>query len=152
MMLNKSLMILLILINIVLELFLLIYAFIYITNFLSVMAFRKTYRSSYFASVVSDGFGESKFVTSSNVDGVDVQSRVFETPDDISSHSLPLVDLSSIIASGQVIKGNVSFAPSDPALIESRVNNSLAHYIDSHVSNNSAVSSSSASDSDSTNS
>ena len=145
-------MILLILINIVLELFLLIYAFIYITNFLSVMAFRKTYRSSYFASVVSDGFGESKFVTSSNVDGVDVQSRVFETPDVISSHSLPLVDLSSIIASGQVIKGNVSFAPSDPALIESRVNNSLAHYIDSHVSNNSAVSSSSASDSDSTNS
>lgn len=116
------------------------------------MAFRKTYRSSYFASVVSDGFGESKFVTFSNVDGVDVQSRVFETPDVISSHSLPLVDLSSIIASGQVIKGNVSFAPSDPALIESRVNNSLAHYIDSHVSNNSAVSSSSASDSDSTNS
>lgn len=116
------------------------------------MGFRKTYRSSYFAPVVSDGFGESKFVTSSNEDGVDVQSRVFETPDVISSYSLPLVDLSSIIASGQVIKGNVSFAPSDPALIESRVNNSLAHYIDSHVSNNTDVPSSSASDPDSTNS
>ena len=116
------------------------------------MGFRKTYRSSYFAPVVSDGFGESKFVTSSNEDGVDVQSRVFETPDVISSYSLPLVDLSSIIASGQVIKGNVSFAPSDPALIESRVNNSLAHYIDSHVSNNTDDSPSSASDPDSTNS
>lgn len=116
------------------------------------MAFRKTYRSSYFAPVVSDGFGESKFVTSSNSDGVDVQSRVFEAPDDISSHSLPLVDLSSIIASGQVIKGNVSFAPSDPALIESRVNNSLAHYIESHVSDNSAAASSSSSDSVSSNS
>lgn len=116
------------------------------------MGFRKTYRSSYFAPVVSDGFGESKFVTSSNEDGVDVQSRVFETPDVISSYSLPLVDLSSIIASGQVIKGNVSFAPSDPALIESRVNNSLAHYIDSHVSNNTVDSPSPASDSDSTNS
>lgn len=116
------------------------------------MGFRKTYRSSYFAPVVSDGFGESKYITSSNEDGVDVQSRVFETPDVISSYSLPLVDLSSIIASGQVIKGNVSFAPSDPALIESRVNNSLVHYIDSHVSNNSAASSSPASDSASTNS
>ena len=51
------------------------------------MGFRKTYRSSYFAPVVSDGFGESKFVTSSNEDGVDVQSRVFETPDVISSYS-----------------------------------------------------------------
>lgn len=116
------------------------------------MGFRKTYRSSYFSPVVSYGFGESKFVTSSNEDGVDVQSRVFETSDVISSYSLPLVDLSSIISSGQVIKGNVSFAPSDPALIESRVNNSLAHYIDSHVSNNTDVPSSSASDPDSTNS
>ena len=116
------------------------------------MAFRKTYRSSYFAPVVSDGFGESKFVTSSNEDGVDVQSRVFETPDEISSQSLPLVDLSSIIASGQAIKGTVSFAPSDPAIIESRVNNSIAHYIDSHVSDNSAAASASTVDSDSVNS
>lgn len=115
------------------------------------MAFRKTYRSSYFAPVVSDGFGESKFVNSSNDDGVAVQSRVFETPDDISSHSLPLVDLFSIISSGQAIKGNVSFAPSDPALIESRVNNSLVHYIESHSSDNSASDTSSAS-SDSSNS
>lgn len=116
------------------------------------MAFRKTYRSSYFAPVVSDGFGESKFVTSSNDDGVSVQSRVFETPDDISSHSLPLVDLSSIISSGQAIKGNVSFAPSDPALIESRVNNSIVDYIDSHVSKNSAASSASSDSSDSSDS
>lgn len=116
------------------------------------MGFRKTYRSSYFAPVVSDGFGESKFVTSSNEDGVDVQSRVFETSDVISSYSLPLVDLSSIIASGRPIKGTVSFAPSDPALIESRINNSLAHYIDSHVSDNSAAASASSSSSDSSNS
>lgn len=116
------------------------------------MAFRKTYCSSYFAPVVSDGFGESRFVSTSNSDGVDVQSRVFDVPDDISSHSLPLLDLSSIIASGQVIKGNVSFAPNDPALIESRVNHSLVNYIDSHVSDNSVSSSSSSSDSDSFNS
>lgn len=103
------------------------------------MAFRKTLRSSYYPPTFSGGFGEVKFSPSASSDSSQFVSRKFESIEKLSESTLPLVSLDTVVKSGQVINGSVSFAPSDPAIIESTVHSGVAEYIESNQSTNSVT-------------
>lgn len=96
------------------------------------MGFRKTFRSIYFPPLSAFGFGEVKFTPSSAGSASRYVSRSFQTSEEISKSCLPLTSLSDVITTGQVIDGRVSFAPSDPARIDSVVHTSVADYIATH--------------------
>lgn len=96
------------------------------------MGFRKTFRSTYFPPLSAFGFGELKFAPSSSGPVSRYVSRSFQTSEEISKLCLPLTSLSDVIASGQVIDGRVSFAPSDPARIDSVVHATVGNYIATH--------------------
>lgn len=98
------------------------------------MAFRKKVRSDYFPSLGFHRFGDYQQNLVSVSDGVQDISFVFLDSHDLSLTSLPLMTLDSIISSGQVIKGNVSFAPTDPAIVSKSVVNSVLNYSNSIVS------------------
>lgn len=93
------------------------------------MAFRKTVRSHYLPNLCCLGFGEVKFDPVSSGSASRVLSRSFVPADDLALSALPLVSLDDVLSSGSVIDGRVSFAPSDPAIAESRVNSALSDYI-----------------------
>lgn len=102
------------------------------------MAFRKTIQSHYFPVPNSSGFGEVKF-TQSSADGSSIRmARSFVDAESISKEALPLFSVSDVINSGQPIKGSVDFAPTDPAVRESRVATTAARYIESVQSSQSA--------------
>lgn len=93
------------------------------------MAFRKTVRSHYLPNLSHLGFGEVKFDPSSSGSASRFLSRSFVPADELAMSALPLISLDAVLSSGSVIDGRVSFAPSDPAIAESRVNSALSDYI-----------------------
>lgn len=93
------------------------------------MAFRKTVRSHYLPNLFHLGFGEVKFDPSSSGSASRFLSRSFVPAEELAASALPLVSLDDVLSSGSVIDGRVSFAPSDPAIAESRVNSVLSDYI-----------------------
>lgn len=95
------------------------------------MAFRKTYRSGYLPTNFSGGFGEVKYSPSSSNGSSITVARVFETPDVLNDAALPLMDAAAVISSGIKIDGSVDFAPSDRAVIDSRINDVASRYISS---------------------
>lgn len=104
--------------------------------------FRKSVKSTYRPNFNFSGFGEIRQVDSSSDDGVVFRSDKFFTASDISSEALPLFSLDSVVKSGQLIKGSVSFAPNDPTDIESRVASSISIAAQSKASSAGSVSSS----------
>lgn len=93
------------------------------------MAFRKTVRNHYLPNLSHLGFGEVKFDPSFSGSSSRFLSRSFVPAEDLAASALPLVSLDDVLSSGSVIDGRVSFAPSDPAIAESRVNSALSSYI-----------------------
>lgn len=97
------------------------------------MAFRKTVKSTSRFVGHCHGFSESKFVNDSKF-GSGVRQVLRRVGlDDLSQSSLPMVDLDTVRRTGRVIKGDVSFAPSDPADIESAVVDSVSSYAHSYM-------------------
>lgn len=97
------------------------------------MAFRKKVRSDYFPPLGFHLFGDYQEKLVSVSDGVQDISFDFLDSRDLSLTSLPLMSLDSIISSGQIIRGNVSFAPTDPAIVSKSVANSVLNYSSSVV-------------------
>lgn len=94
------------------------------------MAFRKTVRSVYEPSPYFGGFGERKFKTIEDGSSSLVQVLSSVSVKDLSIESLPIVDASSLLGSGQKIDGNVNFEPSFASIQES-VASKLNHLINS---------------------
>lgn len=99
------------------------------------MAFRKSVRSSYFPPLSLHGFGEVKYSPSSSGESSQFYSRSFVDCEELSASALPLVSLDSVVSSGRPIDGHVSFAPSDPAVLDSSVHSGLATFISESQSN-----------------
>lgn len=93
------------------------------------MAFRKSVVSSYRPPLFASGFGEIKFTPSSSGDSSRYLTRSFEDCEELSDRALPLVSLDSVVSSGRPIDGHVSFASSDPAVIESSVHSAISDFI-----------------------
>lgn len=110
------------------------------------MGFRKTFRSTYFPPLSAFGFGEVKFSPASAGPSSRYVSRSFQTSEEISKSCLPLTSLSDVIATGQVIDGRVSFAPSDPARIDSLVHTTVGNYISTYFPASDSSSSNSSTD------
>ena len=93
------------------------------------MSFRKSVRSCYVPnSLNSGGFGES-FYETSFVDDSKFLSSKFSDVAELNRASLPMMSLDTIVKSGNVIQGNQSFAPSDPASIELTVHSELSQFL-----------------------
>lgn len=93
------------------------------------MAFRKTVRSGYFPPLSFHDFGEYESKTIVSSDSASFVSVSFTDLDELSSRALPLTSLDTLVKSGQRIDGHVSFAGSDPAVIESSVHSAISDYI-----------------------
>lgn len=82
------------------------------------MAFRKTIKSFSRPSFQAHGFCERKFADLSATDSSVIQTLKDVPVEDLADTALPLVSLRSLLKTGQTIKGDVSFAPSDVADLE----------------------------------
>lgn len=82
------------------------------------MAFRKKVKNNYVPPFNIGGFSEPKMVSSETGRGIKSVSLKSVSVPDVAKTSLPLMSLDSVRQSGKVIDGNVSFAPSDPTVIE----------------------------------
>lgn len=95
------------------------------------MAFRKTVVSRYVPNFVVHMFGDFREVTSSVNSVSKVVSREFFDSSRLSLEALPMLSLDSLLRSGEIINGSVSFAPSDPAVISNSVSSVVSDYINS---------------------
>lgn len=94
------------------------------------MAFRKTIRcGSGLPYFNIGGFDEPKTVSVECGDSVSREELKHISVTDIAETALPMVSLDAVLASGKPIKGDVSFAPSDPTS-SLRVESELAQYVD----------------------
>lgn len=96
------------------------------------MAFRKTVRSGYRSPLTYHSFGEIETKTVSSTDASSFVSTSFTDLSELSDRSLPLTSLKTVLDSGQKIEGRVSFAGSDPAIIENSVHSAVAQFITDH--------------------
>lgn len=96
------------------------------------MAFRKTVRSGYRPPLTYHSFGEIETKSVSSTDASSFVSTSFTDLSELSGRSLPLTSLKTVLDSGEVIKGRVSFAGSDPAIIENSVHSTFAKFITDH--------------------
>lgn len=78
------------------------------------MAFRKKIRCSYQPPMNFGGFSERKSVPVERGDGLDSVEIKDVSMSDVAKTSLPMISLEAVLQSGKPIKGDVSFAPTDP--------------------------------------
>lgn len=100
------------------------------------MAFRKSIVSFYRPLITVHRFGDFKDTVCSSSPSSKFVKRLFNDSKDLSKEALPLITLDSLLRSGETIDGSVSFAPTDLALISSRVESSLSDFISSTDSSN----------------
>lgn len=93
------------------------------------MAFRKLVRSFYRSPISLHCFGDVSHSTSMIDDSSSRVVSQFNTAKSISKTALPLCSLDTLLSTGKTIDGTVSFAPSDPALIESSVHSVVGTYV-----------------------
>ena len=96
------------------------------------MAFRKTVRGLYVPPVSFHLFGEFKDSPSMHVDGSTFMSTRFHDCSSLSDDCFPLMSVKDIVNSGQVISGSVSFARTDPAMLERDVHSAVTSFISSN--------------------
>lgn len=92
------------------------------------MAFRKTVRSTCRFVGHCFGFSEPKFVSDSKFGSGVRQVLKCIGLDELSSTSLPMFSFDTVRRTGRSISGDVSFAPSDPAGIESNVVSAVSDF------------------------
>lgn len=98
------------------------------------MAFRKTVKCAKSVFNPCGLFSEKRMKPVNTGGSVQNYDIVDELPHEINDRVLPLMSLEDVKASGNVIQGNVSFAPNDPANLND-VQNRIGEFVDEVIAN-----------------